>query len=230
MIIYRYDENTKEYLGYAEAYLDPLETIKAKRDVYVIPPCFTVKEPLEQKDGFVNVYKEGEWVLIKDNRGLQGYNKRTGEDITIFELGELPDYFVLEKPINLSQLKSVKTKEIEVGCDRAQREEVKFSTVSFAASSCVELSIKLSSLVGFNVIPLDNGIISRKELEKIVKYLYLRSILLNKKKEELMKELSSLKSKKKIQEFLVDFNVDSEIQSMMELSTEEINKVFSEEQ
>lgn len=52
MKIYRYDNETKEYIGAENAFIDPLETEKQKKDVYLIPANCTEIEPPEEKEGF----------------------------------------------------------------------------------------------------------------------------------------------------------------------------------
>lgn len=51
-LCYRYDPEKKEYVGSEEMFLDPLETIKQKKDIWVLPADCTLMQPPEAKEGF----------------------------------------------------------------------------------------------------------------------------------------------------------------------------------
>ena len=50
MIIYNYDEFTKEYTGYCNADLDPEETKRQGKNVYLIPANATAQKPPKVKE------------------------------------------------------------------------------------------------------------------------------------------------------------------------------------
>lgn len=52
MLVYRYDEDTKAYLGPEEAFLDPLETERKGREVYLLPAGCTFDAPPDDREGF----------------------------------------------------------------------------------------------------------------------------------------------------------------------------------
>lgn len=52
MLVYRYDEDTKEYLGSEEAFLDPLETERKGREIYLLPANCTFDAPPDDREGF----------------------------------------------------------------------------------------------------------------------------------------------------------------------------------
>ena len=52
MLVYRYDEDTKAYLGPEEAFLDPLETERKGREIYLLPPNCTFEAPPDNREGF----------------------------------------------------------------------------------------------------------------------------------------------------------------------------------
>ena len=49
--VYKYDEKTKEYLGKAEALLDPLETQLQQKEIYLLPAA---AKSLSSTKPFVN--------------------------------------------------------------------------------------------------------------------------------------------------------------------------------
>ena len=86
MKIYIYDTQTNEYLYEAEAQIDPLASDKDKT-IYLMPPNATQTAPLEPKAGFTNVFTNGKWGQIKDERGEIYYDDNNNA-ITITKLGQ----------------------------------------------------------------------------------------------------------------------------------------------
>lgn len=86
MKIYIYDTQTNEYLYEAEAQIDPLASSKGET-IYLMPPNATQTAPLEQKAGFVNVFNNGKWEQIRDERGKIYYDNDNNA-IAITKLGQ----------------------------------------------------------------------------------------------------------------------------------------------
>lgn len=63
MLAYKYDKETKEYLGTQEAQINPLE------GGYLLPANSTFIEPQQNAPGYVNVFENDIWVVKADNRG-----------------------------------------------------------------------------------------------------------------------------------------------------------------
>ena len=59
MKVYLYDEKTKEYLYELEARIDPLESKKQGKDVWLQPANSTFTAPLSGKEGYLVVYDNG---------------------------------------------------------------------------------------------------------------------------------------------------------------------------
>ena len=68
MKIYIYDTQTNEYLYEAEAQIDPLASSKSET-IYLMPPNATQIAPKEPKAGYANVFNNGKWEQIRDERG-----------------------------------------------------------------------------------------------------------------------------------------------------------------
>lgn len=78
MKVYCYEPDTKEYIGAEDALLDPLETIKQRKEVYLIPVNATIKEPFPAKEGYAIIFKNDAWAYTPDNRGKKAINKERG--------------------------------------------------------------------------------------------------------------------------------------------------------
>lgn len=59
MKVYFYDEITKEFTMSADALKDPLESKIQGKDVWLLPANATFDEPLQAKEGFKIVFKDG---------------------------------------------------------------------------------------------------------------------------------------------------------------------------
>ena len=86
MKIYIYDTKNKEYLYETEAQIDPLASSKGET-IYLMPPNATQIAPTEPKAGFVNVFTNGKWEQVKDERG-EIYYDNDNNTIIITELGQ----------------------------------------------------------------------------------------------------------------------------------------------
>lgn len=231
MRIYKYDVNTKEYLGYMEAYLDPLETVKQKRDVYVIPPNFTTIKPEQPKDDSTVIFNGKEWVMVEDNRGLKVYDKKSSKELVITELGAIPEGYSLEKPIFLEDLRTDCIGAINKAADEARRKVYVIKGIEGSVEILPELMKHLDEFGSFNVINIVQGNedvqVTKEELEEAIKNLYIRSMLIPRRKKELLKEVNSCRSKSKLQEFVPNFNIEKEVNKLMKLTVEELNEEFS---
>lgn len=86
MKIYIYDTENNEYLYETEAQIDPLASSKGET-IYLMPPNATQTAPLEQKAGYANVFNNGKWEQVKDERG-EIYYDNDNNAITITKLGQ----------------------------------------------------------------------------------------------------------------------------------------------
>ena len=86
MKIYIYNIQNNEYLYEAEAQIDPLASSKSET-IYLMPPNATQTAPTEPKAGYANVFTNGKWEQIKDERGKTYYGNDNNV-VTITELGQ----------------------------------------------------------------------------------------------------------------------------------------------
>lgn len=132
--VYKYDEKTKEYLGKAEALLDPLETQLQQKEIYLLPADATFSAPTLQQ-GYVSVFKEGAWENIEDNRGKEYWLQ---DDVygtpahKMETLGALPADAMFTPPKKmLEQVKQDKIIELKIMRDSKEVEPITYQGYSF---------------------------------------------------------------------------------------------------
>lgn len=86
MKIYIYNTENNEYLYEVEAQIDPLASSKSET-IYLMPPNATQIAPTEPKTGYTNVFTNGKWEQVKDERG-ETYYDNDNNAITITRLGQ----------------------------------------------------------------------------------------------------------------------------------------------
>lgn len=214
-ILYRYDKNTKEYIGSIPACEDPMASKRTGKTVYVILDNATLKEPVfeEGKIPVFNTIKE-DWDLLEDNRGKVVYKKNTGERLIIQELGSIPKGYTEEKPITLQDLKFEKINLIKTIFNEEISKEVEIKGLKVTVSSRGELYKKLENVGDADLIHIENKETSESEfykkedIEFTYKYLYLREMLLACRKNLLIKEINSCISKKALDSVKLSLDVD----------------------
>ena len=113
MIFYGYDEKTKEYTGTQNAFIDPLETKKQGKNVYLVPPNATDKKPLKTKENQAVIFNGSEWEIVADYRNKTYYIGTEQHEMK--ELGDLPKgatFEPVEPEKTLDELKSEKLAEL----------------------------------------------------------------------------------------------------------------------
>ena len=61
MNVYRYDEETKEYIGVETAFIDPLETELQGKEIYLLPANCTFTKATETKEGYKLKWNGESW-------------------------------------------------------------------------------------------------------------------------------------------------------------------------
>lgn len=134
MQVYKYDEQTKEYLGKAEALLDPLETQLQQKEIYLLPADATFSAPTLQ-EGYVSVFKDGAWENIEDNRGKEYWlpeDKYGAPAREMKELGPLPEGAMLTAPERtLEEVKADKIAELKAERDSKEVEPIEYNGNSY---------------------------------------------------------------------------------------------------
>lgn len=93
MIIYNYDSITFEYIGESQASLDPEESKKQGKDIYLIPANATDKKPPKTKTNEICVFDDG-WKIEADFRGKYIVNEDM-EPVIVEEIGSIPEGYIV---------------------------------------------------------------------------------------------------------------------------------------
>lgn len=92
MIIYNYDSITFEYTGESYASLDPEESKRQGKDVYLIPDYATDKKPPKAKTNETVIFDNG-WKIVPDYRGMYMVDESM-QPQKVEDFGDLPDGFI----------------------------------------------------------------------------------------------------------------------------------------
>lgn len=94
---YIFDRTTGEFIREQEAHIDPLESRKQGRDVYLLSANGTTTPPPEKEDGYTVIWSGTAWEQIEDHRGEIVWKNHT-ESMEIRELGPIPEGWVSDQP------------------------------------------------------------------------------------------------------------------------------------
>lgn len=133
--VYKYDEKTKEYLGKAEALLDPLETKKQGTNIYLLPANATFTAPPAEKEGFARVWNGESWQEVEDHRGTEYWLPGEGYGTPAHEmkdLGPLPEGATTTAPEKtLDELKTDKLAALKAERDNKEVEPIEYNGNSY---------------------------------------------------------------------------------------------------
>ena len=129
MQVYKYDEQTKEYIGTEQALINPLESELQGETIYLLPANATFEKPNLQ-EGFASVFNGKQWKNIEDNRGKEYWldTDTFGTPAkTMKELGAFPVDAVFTAPEKT--LEQVKAEKINVL--KAQRDSKEVEPITY---------------------------------------------------------------------------------------------------
>lgn len=131
---YLYDEKTKEYKSEVNAQLDPLESEKAGKDIYLLPANATWLKPTP-KDGCVPVWNGETWDMVEDHRKQEYWlpeDKYGAPAREMKELGPLPEGATLTAPERtLAEVKTAKIAELKAERDTREVEPITYNGNSY---------------------------------------------------------------------------------------------------
>ncbi|MDN6909568.1 hypothetical protein EXW21_16435, partial [Enterococcus faecium] len=87
--VYNYSADTGEFIGEGDAFI-PAGT--------GLPAYCTDITPPTRTPGFASVFGGVHWSVMEDHRNKNAYNIINQNEISIYELGKVPDGFTLLKP------------------------------------------------------------------------------------------------------------------------------------
>lgn len=160
MIFYTYDEKTKEYTGTQNAFIDPLETKKRGKNVYLVPANATDLKPLETKENQAVIFNGSEWELIADYRGKTYYVGTEQHEMK--ELGDLPNgatFEPVEPEKTLEELKEKKLDELTAAGHQYDNQLVNEdmiinSSLGFKANADLRSQNNINGLIAANKEPV----------------------------------------------------------------------------
>ena len=161
MILYTYNEKTKEFTGAQTAFIDPLETKKQCKEVYLVPPNTTDKKPLEAKENQAVIFNGSEWEIIADYRNKTYYIGTEQHEMK--ELGDLPNgatFEPVEPKKSLSELKSDKLSELTVITSKFDNQLVNTdmvinSSLGFSINADLRSQNNIRGLIAVGVEPVN---------------------------------------------------------------------------
>ena len=131
---YLYDEKTKEYKSEVNAQLDPLESEKAGKDIYLLPANATWDKPTP-KDGCVAVWNGETWEQVEDHRKQEYWlpeDKYGAPAREMKELGPLPEGATLKAPERtLDEVKADKVQSLKTERDNREVEPITYNGNSY---------------------------------------------------------------------------------------------------
>lgn len=156
MIFYGYDKKTKEYTGTQNGFIDPLETKKQGKKVYLVPANATDKKPLEAKENQAVIFNGSEWEIIADYRGKTYYVGTEQHEMK--ELGDLPKgatFEPVEPEKTLNELKAEKLLELTSLCHNFDNRLVNndmfiISSLRFKVNADIRSQNNLKGLISVN--------------------------------------------------------------------------------
>lgn len=161
MIFYTYDKKTKEFTGTQNAFIDPLETKKQGKNVYLVPANATDKKPLETKENQAVIFNGSEWEIIADYRNKTYYIGTEQHEMK--ELGDLPNgatFEPVEPEKSLSKLKSDKLSELTAITSKfdnqlVNNEMIIKSSLGFSINADLRSQNNLRGLIAIGIEPVN---------------------------------------------------------------------------
>ena len=161
MIFYSYDEKTKEYTGTQNGFIDPLETKKQGKNIYLKPANATDKKPLKTKENQAVIFNGSEWEIIADYRNKTYYIGTEQHEMK--ELGDLPKGATLE-PVEpektLEELKSEKLSQLTAITSKYDNQLVNTdmiikSSLGFTINADLRSQNNLRGLIALGIEPVN---------------------------------------------------------------------------
>ena len=161
MIFYTYDKKTKEYKGTQKGFIDPLETKKQGKNVYLVPANATDKKPLEAKENQAVIFNGSEWEIVADYRNKTYYIGTEQHEMK--ELGDLPKgatFEPVEPKKTLDELKSDKLAELTTITSKFDNQLVNTdmiikSSLGFSINADLRSQNNLRGLIAVGISPVN---------------------------------------------------------------------------
>lgn len=149
MIFYIYDEKTKEYTGIQNAFIDPLETKKQGKKVYLVPANATDKKPLKTKENQAVIFNGTEWEIVADYRNKTYYIGTKQHEMK--ELGDLPKgaTFEPEKTLDEQTLEELQKEQTDLNAQIEQlKDQLLTATLADDTDQIESIKAQYQNLIG----------------------------------------------------------------------------------
>ena len=213
MQVYKYNEQTKEYIGTEQALIDPLESELQGKTIYLLPANATFEKPNLQ-DGFASVWNGTQWENIEDNRGKEYWlaDDEYGTPAkTMKELGAFPANAVFTAPVKtLEQLKQDKILALKTIRDTEEVNPIAYNGNLFdyddkardrINSAIIALSITGQS-IEWTTADNTNVAVTAQDLRNIIAAVALRSNDLHVKYRELKEQVLACTTAEEVAEIV----------------------------
>lgn len=212
MQVYKYDEQTKEYIGTEQALIDPVESELQGKTIYLLPANATFEKPNLQ-DGFASVWN-GKWENIEDNRGKEYWldTDTFGTPAkTMKELGAFPANAVFTAPQKtLDELKADKINELKTIRDTEEVKPIEYNGNSYdyddkardrINSAIIALSITGQS-IEWTTADNTNVIVTTDDLRSVIAAVAMRSNELHVKYRKLKEQVLACSTAEEVAEIV----------------------------
>ena len=222
MQVYKYDEQTKEYIGTEEALLDPLETELQGENVYLLPANATFIEPPEAQESFARVWNGEAWEQVEDNRGVEywlpedTYGAPARE---MKELGELPEGATTTPPEqSLEELKTAKIASMKAERDTKEVEPIEYNGHLYdyddkardrinAAIIALDMAGKEATLQ-WTTADNTNATVTAQDLRNIIAAVAMRSNTLHEQYRVAKEVVNAAETKEEVETVTLEGNAD----------------------
>lgn len=156
MEIHHYHPETGEFCGTDQASIDPLESEKRGKEIYLLPANATTSPPPTEKEGYARCFLRGEWTQVEDHRGRDLYLKSDGSHAgTVSILFDVfPDEYTLLTPCEFPKWNGEGWVTDEIAKTSAENQKVKASLSEIDSKSIRSLR-ELASQMDANLADLE---------------------------------------------------------------------------
>lgn len=222
MNVYKYNEDTKEYISKETALLDPLETKLQEKDIYLLPANATFKEPPEAHEGFARVWNGEAWQEVEDHRGVEYWlpeDKYGAPAREMKELGALPEGAILTPPEQtLDELKVDKLAALKAERDTKEVEPIEYNGHLYdydeKARDRINAAIIALDMAGeeatlqWTTADNNNAIVTAQDLRNIIAAVALRSNTLHEQYRTAKEAVNAAETKEEVEAVTLEGNAD----------------------
>ena len=222
MNVYKYNEETKEYIGTETALLDPLETKVQGKNIYLLPANATFTAPTEPQESCVNVWNGKSWEQVEDNRGVEYWlpeDKYGAPAREMKKLGTLPEGATLTPPEQtLDEVKVIKKSVL-----KAERNQKEVLPIEYNGNS-FDYDDKARDRINAAIIALDmagegatlqwttadntNATVTAQDLRNIIAAVAMRSNTLHEQYRTAKEAVNAAETKEEVEAVTLEGNAD----------------------